>query len=109
MGHAIFSQARTLDRLYGNIKEAAYLHFKEQLEQGETLQVLILTETEVKGKFHVHGPQRSSSSLPDEEIQRRKALVKRMLEMRDELPALGMTTAELVRLAREERQWLDEG
>ena len=40
MGHAIFTQARTLDQLYKNIKEAAHLHFEEKVEQGEKLELL---------------------------------------------------------------------
>ena len=39
---------------------------------------------------------------------RRKVLVKDLAKMRGELPPLGMTTAELVHLAREERKWLYE-
>ncbi len=50
----------------------------------------------------------SSPTISDEEIQRRKELMKRILKMRDELPPLGMTTAELVRLARRESDWLYE-
>ena len=33
LGHAIFTQARTLDQLYDNIKEAAHLHFEEEVER----------------------------------------------------------------------------
>ncbi len=48
-GHGIFTQAKTLDQLYRNIKEAAHLHFEEQVEQGETLEILILADAEVRG------------------------------------------------------------
>lgn len=105
---SVFTQGETFDDLLENVKEALSLHFEEKLEQGETLQVLILTETEVKGKLYVHRPQGSISSVPDEEIQRRKALVKHTLKMREDLSPLGMTTTELVRLAREDRKSLYE-
>jgi hypothetical protein len=48
----------------------------------------------------------SKACMSNEEIQRRKALVEHISRMRDELSSLDMTTAELVRLAREERKWL---
>ena len=47
MGHAIFTQAKTLDQLYKNIKEAAHLHFEERVEAGEKIEILILAEAEV--------------------------------------------------------------
>ena len=40
IGHGIFTQARTLDQLYKNIKEAAHLYFEEEVEQGEKLEIL---------------------------------------------------------------------
>jgi predicted RNase H-like HicB family nuclease len=49
MGHAIFTQARTLDKLYENIKEAAHLHFQEAVDGGEKLEILILADAEVSG------------------------------------------------------------
>ena len=49
LGHAIFTQARTLNQLYDNIKEAAHLHFEEEVENEETLEILILTDAEIKG------------------------------------------------------------
>jgi predicted RNase H-like HicB family nuclease len=49
MGHAIFTQARTLDQLYKNIMDAARLHFEEEVEKGEKLEILILADAEVKG------------------------------------------------------------
>ena len=35
LGHGIFTQARTLDQLYKNIQEVAYLHFEKEVEGGE--------------------------------------------------------------------------
>lgn len=57
-------------------------------------------------------PSRSSkiarATLPSEELNRRKSLVERIFAMREELPRLDITTAELVRLARGERKWFYE-
>jgi hypothetical protein len=50
----------------------------------------------------------SSPTISDEEIQRRKELMKRILKRRNESPPLGMTTAELVKLARREGDKLYE-
>lgn len=44
----------------------------------------------------------------ERELKRRKELVARILKRRDELPPLGMTTAELVRLARQGLESYDE-
>ncbi len=49
IGEDLFTQGDSLDELMDNIKEAASLHFEERLEQGETLTILLLLETEVKG------------------------------------------------------------
>ncbi len=49
MGHSIFTQARTLDKLYENIKEASHLHFEEAVDAGEKLEILILADAEVSG------------------------------------------------------------
>jgi predicted RNase H-like HicB family nuclease len=49
LGHAVFTQGRTLDQLYKNIKEAAHLHFEEEVAQGEKLEILILADAEVTG------------------------------------------------------------
>ena len=35
LGHAIFTQGRTLDEVYKNIKEAAHLHFEDEVQKGE--------------------------------------------------------------------------
>lgn len=47
IGHAIFTQGKTLDELYRNIKEAARLHFEEEVQKGEKLEILILADAEV--------------------------------------------------------------
>ena len=49
IGADIFTQGKTLDELMENVKEAVSLHFEDQLEKGETLNILLLSETEVKG------------------------------------------------------------
>lgn len=49
IGADIFTQGKTLDELMENIKEAVSLHFEEELEKGETLNILLLSEAEVKG------------------------------------------------------------
>jgi predicted RNase H-like HicB family nuclease len=113
LGHAIFTQARTLDKLYENIKEAVALHFEEELKVGATLQILVITEIGVESTAALRKPESNMipfppTGEPDEEARRRKVLVKHLVKMRDELPPLGMTTAELVHLAREERTWLYE-
>jgi predicted RNase H-like HicB family nuclease len=48
IGASVFTQGKTFEKLLENAKEALALHFEEKLEEGETLQVLILTETEIK-------------------------------------------------------------
>lgn len=113
LGHAIFTQARTLDKLYENIKEAAHLHFEEDLKVGATLKIRILTKIEVESTAVSHKPESNTIHVPptdeaDEKALRRKVLVGQVVRMRDELPPLGMTTAELVHLAREERKWFYE-
>ena len=47
LGHAIFTQGKTLDVLYKNIKQAAYLHFEEEVVKGEKLEILIIADAEV--------------------------------------------------------------
>lgn len=51
-------------------------------------------------------PLEGTSKLSKADLRRRKALMKRTLELRRGLPPLGMTTAELLQLARKERDWL---
>jgi hypothetical protein len=65
--------------------------------------VLILTEAQVPNEKSQRKPDTPSFQIPADEVQRRKALVKNMLKLREELPPLDMTTVELVRLSREER------
>jgi hypothetical protein len=108
ISEGIFTQGDTFEHLMDKVKDALALHFEEELDQGETLQVLILVETEVTGKLNLEKSIGGDSAVPIKEIQRRKKLVGRILKRRDELPPLGMTTAELVRLAREESKWLYE-
>jgi len=48
IGESVFTQGQTFEELLDNIREALALHFEDKLEAGETLQVLILTETEVR-------------------------------------------------------------
>lgn len=101
IGVSVFTQGQTFEDLLENAKDALSLHFKERLEQGETLQVSILVETEVRGQLQSHKTRGSTILLSNEEIQHRRELMERILKRRNELPLLGMTTAELVRLARQ--------
>jgi len=43
-----FTQGKTLDDLLKNVKEAASLHFEEELRSGEPLNVLLISEPEVR-------------------------------------------------------------
>lgn len=47
-GAAIFTQGKSFEELLANIREAVGLHFEEKVNQGEPLQILVLTETEVR-------------------------------------------------------------
>lgn len=110
-GVSAFIQGATFDELLENIKEALTLRFEEKLNQGETLQVSVLSvlmEMEVRGMLQPHKPRGSTIPLSDEEIQRRKQLLERILKKRNELPSLGMTTADLVHLARQGLEYYDE-
>ncbi len=49
IGASIFTQGKTLDKLMKNIREAVSLHCEEQLNEGKTIQILLLSETEVCG------------------------------------------------------------
>ena len=51
IGVSVFTQGDTFEALLDNAREALALHFEEELEQGDKIQVLILTETEVRGVF----------------------------------------------------------
>ena len=46
--HDFFSQGKTLDELLKNVEEAASLHLEDQLRPGEALNLLLISETEVK-------------------------------------------------------------
>lgn len=47
IGADFFTQGKTLDELMDNIREAAALHFEEKLKQHKSLNILVLSETEV--------------------------------------------------------------
>ena len=47
IGVDIFTQGKTLDALMKNIREAVELHFEDELEKGEHIQILTISETEV--------------------------------------------------------------
>jgi len=48
LGEGIFTQGDTLDELMKNIQEAASLYFEERLAEGESINLLILSETTLK-------------------------------------------------------------
>lgn len=45
----IFTQAGTYDELLKNIREAVALHFEEDMEKGGAIEVLVMSELEVRG------------------------------------------------------------
>jgi hypothetical protein len=47
LGVSIFTQGKTYQKLLANIKEAALLHFEEEVQKGEKLSVLLLSEMEI--------------------------------------------------------------
>lgn len=47
IGEDIFTQGETLDELMENLKEACELHFEEEIEKGEEVRVLSISELEV--------------------------------------------------------------
>jgi predicted RNase H-like HicB family nuclease len=47
IGEDIFTQGKTLDELVKNLKEACELHFEEEIEKGEEVRVLSISELEV--------------------------------------------------------------
>jgi len=47
MGVDIFTQGTTLDELMNNIKEAVELHFEENIDAGDQITVVSLTELQV--------------------------------------------------------------
>ncbi|MGQ4915227.1 MAG: type II toxin-antitoxin system HicB family antitoxin [Candidatus Asgardarchaeia archaeon] len=48
LGYDIFTQGKTLDGLYKNIKEAVKVHFSDLFERGDEIKILILSEIEVR-------------------------------------------------------------
>ena len=48
IGADFFTQGKTLDELMGNVKDAASLHFEDRLKRGETLNLLLISKTEVR-------------------------------------------------------------
>ena len=44
IGEDIFTQAKDMDRLISNIKEAVELHFEEEIQAGEEVRVLSLSD-----------------------------------------------------------------
>ena len=49
IGRDVFTRGSSLDELMKNIREAVSVHLEHVLEAGEDLQILVLSETEVKG------------------------------------------------------------
>jgi predicted RNase H-like HicB family nuclease len=47
MGVDIFTQGATLDELMNNIKDAVELHFEENIDAGEQITIISLTELQV--------------------------------------------------------------
>jgi len=47
IGVDIFTQGKTLDELFENIKEAVEVHFEELIERGEEVRILVISEIEV--------------------------------------------------------------
>ena len=47
IGDDIFTQGATLDELVSNMREAVQVHFDEELERGEDIKVLSISEFEV--------------------------------------------------------------
>ena len=43
----IFTQAATYDELIQNIKEVVYLHFEDEINKGEKVDVMIMSELEI--------------------------------------------------------------
>lgn len=45
----IFTQGETYDELLKNIKEAVALHLEDEVSKGKTVEVLVMSEIEVRG------------------------------------------------------------
>ena len=108
VGVSVFIQGDTFEALLENAQEALALHFNDELGRGEKINKQLTMEVEIKGKADDGKFKGGASVLDSEELNRRKYLVERIFAMREEFPALDITTAELVRLAREEREWFYE-
>ncbi|MHA1916756.1 MAG: type II toxin-antitoxin system HicB family antitoxin [Candidatus Ranarchaeia archaeon] len=48
IGVDIFTQGTTVDEVVENIKEAVKLHFEEEIQTGEEIRILFLSEFKVK-------------------------------------------------------------
>ena len=55
MGVDIFTQGTTLDELMNNIKEAVELHFEENINAGDQITVVSLTELQVGSVAKISG------------------------------------------------------
>ncbi len=55
IGVDIFTQAKTLDELVENIKGSVEVHYEEELEKGEDIKVLSISEIEVHSLAKVAG------------------------------------------------------
>ncbi|WP_246589289.1 type II toxin-antitoxin system HicB family antitoxin [Methanofollis formosanus] len=55
MGVDIFTQGKTLDELMKNINDAVELHFEENIEAGEEITVVSLTEFQVGSVAKISG------------------------------------------------------
>jgi|WetSurMetagenome_2_1015567.scaffolds.fasta_scaffold1358442_1 hypothetical protein len=58
IGADLFTCASSLDELMVEVKDAAACHFHDQLQAGQTLNLLILTETEVRDAAPVAADRR---------------------------------------------------
>jgi predicted RNase H-like HicB family nuclease len=56
IGTDIFTQGKSLDDLMENIKESVSIHFEDQLQSGEDIRVLSISE------FEVHPVAKASGS-----------------------------------------------
>lgn len=45
----VFTQGTTYDELLKNIKEAVSLHLEDELKEGKTAEILVMSEIEVTG------------------------------------------------------------
>ncbi len=47
IGASVFTQGKSYDKLLANLREAAALHFEDEIKAGEKLHLLLLSEIEV--------------------------------------------------------------